>query len=44
MTRLTTVMNGPLPLVFVRGRAAMNPQLTQVVEEYNLPALAQVSP
>lgn len=35
MTRLTTVMNGPLPLVFVHGRAAMNPELSQVVEEYN---------
>jgi hypothetical protein len=41
MTRLTTVMNGPLPLVFVHGRAAMNPELSQVVEEYNRPALAQ---
>lgn len=39
MTRLTTVMNGPLPLVFVHGRAAMNPALSQVVEEYNRPAL-----
>lgn len=44
MPRLTTVMNGPLPLVFVRGRAAMNPELSQVVEEYNKSALAQPSP
>ena len=41
MTRLTTVMNGPLPLVFVHGRAAMNPDLNQVVEEYNKTTAAQ---
>lgn len=43
MTRVTTVMNGPLPLVFVHGRAAMNPDLNQVVEEYNRPVFAQAS-
>lgn len=34
MSRLTVVMNGPLPLVFVHGRVASNPELNQVVEEY----------
>lgn len=37
MSRLTVVMNGPLPLVFVHGRAAMNPEQNQVVEEYYRP-------
>ncbi len=37
MDRLMVVMNGPLPLVFVHGRAAMNPELSQVVEEYYRP-------
>jgi hypothetical protein len=39
MSRLTVVMEGPLPLVFVHGRAAMNPELTQVVEEYYRPGI-----
>jgi hypothetical protein len=38
MDRLTVVMNGPLPLVFVHGRVATNPELDQVVEEYYRPA------
>jgi hypothetical protein len=37
MNRLMVVMNGPLPLVFVHGRAAMNPEVNQVVEEYYRP-------
>ncbi len=37
MNRLMVVMNGPLPLVFVHGRAAMNPEVNQVVEEYFRP-------
>jgi len=37
MQRLMVVMNGPLPLVFVHGRAAMNPEVGQVVEEYYRP-------
>jgi hypothetical protein len=37
MGRLTVVMNGPLPLVFVHGRVASNPELNQVVEEYYRP-------
>jgi hypothetical protein len=37
MGRLTVVMNEPLPLVFVHGRAASNPELNQVVEEYYRP-------
>jgi hypothetical protein len=37
MGRLTAVMNGPLPLVFVHGRVAPNPELNQVVEEYYRP-------
>ena len=35
MDRLTVVMNGPLPLVFVNARVASNPELNQVVEEYH---------
>jgi hypothetical protein len=35
--RLTAVMTGPLPLVFFHARAAMNPALDQVVEEYHSP-------
>lgn len=37
--RLTAVMNGPLPLVFFHGRAALNPAMDQVVEEYRSPGL-----
>ena len=37
MNRLTVVMNAPLPLVFVHGRVATNPELNQVVEEYYRP-------
>jgi hypothetical protein len=32
--RLSALMGGPLPLVFVHGRAAPNPGLDQVVAEY----------
>lgn len=41
MDRLTVVMNGPLPLVFVHGRVASNPELNQVVEEYHRPGSAR---
>jgi hypothetical protein len=34
MSRLNVVMNGPLPLVFIHGRAAPNPELDRVVAEY----------
>ena len=34
MSRLNAVMNSPLPLVFVHGRAASNPELVKVVAEY----------
>lgn len=37
MSRLTVVMAGPLPLVFIHGRVAPNPDLNQVVEEYYRP-------
>ena len=37
MDRLRVLMDGPLPLIFVHGRAAMNPELSQVVEEYYRP-------
>jgi hypothetical protein len=37
MKRLNVVMNGPLPLVFSHSRIAMNPDLDQVVSEYNHP-------
>jgi hypothetical protein len=37
MNRLSVVMNGPLPLVFVHGRVASNPELSRVVEEYYRP-------
>jgi len=37
MNRLSVVMNGPLPLVFVHGRVASNPELNQVMEEYYRP-------
>jgi hypothetical protein len=30
-------MQGPLPLVFVHGRVAPNPELSQVVEEFTRP-------
>lgn len=34
MQRLNTVMNGDVPIVFVRGRAKANPTLAEVVAEY----------
>jgi hypothetical protein len=37
MDRLSVVMQGPLPLVFVHGRVAPNPELSQVVEEFTRP-------
>jgi hypothetical protein len=37
LKRLTVVMAGPLPLVFVHGRVAPNPELNQVVEEFYRP-------
>lgn len=33
--RITSIMNGPLPIVFVNGRAKSNPTLEEVVAEYN---------
>ena len=33
--RINTLMNGPLPIVFVDGRAKSNPSLSDVVAEYN---------
>lgn len=32
--RLTAVMNGELPIVFVRGRAKSNPRLDEVIAEF----------
>jgi hypothetical protein len=32
--RLEAVMNGPLPIVFIRGRAKGNPELEDVLAEY----------
>lgn len=32
--RITSVMNGPLPIVFVQGRARSNPSLDEVLAEY----------
>lgn len=37
ISRLNVVMNGPLPLVFIHGRAAPNPELDRVVAEYHSP-------
>jgi hypothetical protein len=37
MSRLNVVMSGPLPLVFIHGRAAPNPELDRVVAEYYRP-------
>jgi hypothetical protein len=37
MKRLSVVMTGPLPIVFVHGRVASNPELNQVVEEFYRP-------
>jgi hypothetical protein len=34
MNRLNAVMSSPLPLVFIHGRAASNPELVKVVAEY----------
>ncbi len=36
--RISSVMNGRLPIVFVRGRAKSNPTLAEVVAEYKNPA------
>jgi hypothetical protein len=43
MERLSAVMKGPLPLVFIHGRAASNPELAQVVAEYGRSRLAGAS-
>lgn len=32
--RISSVMNGPLPIVFVQGRAKSNPSLDEVLAEY----------
>ncbi|MEO8005446.1 MAG: hypothetical protein ABI771_11110 [Betaproteobacteria bacterium] len=34
LKRIDKVMNGPLPVVFVRGRAKSNPTLDEVLAEY----------
>jgi hypothetical protein len=34
MNRLNVVMNAPLPLVFINGRVASNPEMDRVVAEY----------
>jgi hypothetical protein len=34
MQRINSVMNGELPIVFVRGRAKANPSLAEVVAEF----------
>ena len=35
LARLNAIMNGPLPIVFVDGRASSDPSLSDVVAEYN---------
>lgn len=35
LERINSVMNGPLPIVFVRGRAKGNPSLSEVLQEVN---------
>jgi len=37
MKRLSVVMTGPLPIVFVHGRVASNPEMSQVAEEFYRP-------
>ena len=32
--RMNRIMNGPLPVVFVNGRAKSNPSLDEVVAEF----------
>jgi hypothetical protein len=44
MKRLNIVMNGPLPLVFINGRVAPNPEMDQVVAEYKRGESNGVSP
>ena len=34
MSRVSNTMNGPLPIVFINGRAKPNPSLDEVVAEY----------
>lgn len=34
MERMSRIMNGPLPIVFVNGRAKSNPSLEEVVAEF----------
>jgi hypothetical protein len=34
VARVMSVMNSPLPIVFVRGKAKSNPSLEEVVAEY----------
>jgi hypothetical protein len=34
---MNAVMTGPLPIVFVRGRAKGNPTIKEVVAEFNSP-------
>ena len=35
LNRLNAIMNGPLPIVFIDGRAKSNPALNEVVAEFN---------
>jgi hypothetical protein len=37
MSRLSVVMNGPLPLVFIHARVAPNPELDRVMAEHRRP-------
>lgn len=36
LSRVNSVMSGPLPIVFVNGKAKANPTLDDVIAEYNL--------
>jgi hypothetical protein len=44
MNRLNVVMNGPLPLVFINGRVASNPEIDRVMAEYERTASTRTSP
>lgn len=35
MGRMSSIMNGPLPIVFINGRAKSNPSLEEVVAEFH---------
>jgi hypothetical protein len=44
MNRLNLVMNAPLPLVFINGRVASNPEMDRVVAEYYRTGPTRTSP